>query len=148
MKTSGYRWVPLKPDFLGAWKYVWLKHYLAYPIIIISLIIQRNLATKIRAKWESGLTAVWLKWDPPVISMNLYHIVFCWGCQVWRIHLKMPELFCLQYDLPQVPHIQPWNTCQHQLKTVSHGIQKDHRPVCPKVWCTLNHSSNSQMAVW
>ena len=29
-----YRWVPLKPDFLGAWKSVWLKHNLAYPIII------------------------------------------------------------------------------------------------------------------
>ena len=51
---------------MGAWKSVQLKHYLAYPIIIISLIIQRNLATKIRAKWESGLTAVWLKRDPPV----------------------------------------------------------------------------------
>ena len=61
-----YRWVPLKPDFLGAWKSVRLKHYPAYPIIIISLIIQRNLATKIRAKRESGLTAVWLKRDPPV----------------------------------------------------------------------------------
>ena len=63
-----YRWVPLKPNFLGAWKSVQLKHYLAYPIVIISLIIQRNLATKIRAKWESGLTAVWLKQDPPVIG--------------------------------------------------------------------------------
>ena len=60
-----YRWVPLKPDILGE-KSVWLKHYPAYPIIIISLIIQRNLATKIWAKWESGLTTVWLKWDPPV----------------------------------------------------------------------------------
>ena len=63
-----YRWVPLKPDFLGAWKSVWLKHYLAYPVIIISLIMQRNLATKIRAKRESGLTAVRLKRDPPVKS--------------------------------------------------------------------------------
>ena len=61
-----YRWVPLKPDFLGAWKSAQLKHYLAYPIIIISLIIQKNLATKIWVKWESSLTAVWLKWDPPV----------------------------------------------------------------------------------
>ena len=61
-----YRWVPLKPDFLGAWKSVRLKHYPAYPIIIISLIIQKNLATKIWAKQESGLTAVWLKRDPPV----------------------------------------------------------------------------------
>ena len=63
-----YRWVPLKPDFLGAWKSVRLKHYPAYPIIIISLIIQRNLATKIQAKQESGLTAVRLKPDPPVIG--------------------------------------------------------------------------------
>ena len=30
--------------------------------------MQRNLATKIRAKWESGLTAVHLKWDPPVVN--------------------------------------------------------------------------------
>ena len=47
-----------------------LKHYPAYPIIIISLIIQRNLATKIWAKWESSLTAVWLKWDPPVYALE------------------------------------------------------------------------------
>ena len=58
--------VPLKPDFLGAWKSVRLKHYPAYSVIIISLIMQRNLATKIRAKQESSLTTVWLKWDPPV----------------------------------------------------------------------------------
>ena len=68
---SSYRWVPLKPDFLGAWKFVWLKHYPAYPIIIISLIIQRNLAAKIWAKWESGLTAVRLKWDPPVFASSV-----------------------------------------------------------------------------
>ena len=69
---SWYRWVPLKPDFLGAWKSVRLKHYLAYPIIIISLITQRNLAIKIRAKQESGLTAVCLKWDPPVSGMSIH----------------------------------------------------------------------------
>ena len=28
--------------------------------------MQRNLATKIQAKWESGLTTVRLKQDPPV----------------------------------------------------------------------------------
>ena len=61
-----YRWVPLKLDFLGAWKSVRLKHYLAYHIIIISLIIQRNLATKIQAKLESSLSTVRLKQDPPV----------------------------------------------------------------------------------
>ena len=59
-----YRRVPLKPDSLGAWKSVRLKHYPAYPITIIILIIQRNLATKIRAKWESSLTAVRLKQGP------------------------------------------------------------------------------------
>ena len=41
---------------------------MAYPIIIISLIIQRNLATKIWAKQESSLTTVQLKQDPPVCS--------------------------------------------------------------------------------
>ena len=70
---SEYRWVPLKPDFLGEWKSVRLKHYPAYPIIMISLIIQRNLATKIWAKWESSLTAVWLKWDPPVYITGPQH---------------------------------------------------------------------------
>ena len=30
--------------------------------------MQKNLATKIRAKWESGLTAVRLKQDPPVFT--------------------------------------------------------------------------------
>ena len=32
--------------------------------------MQRNLATKIRAKRESGLTAVWLKRDPPVYDLS------------------------------------------------------------------------------
>ena len=67
-----YRWVPLKPDFLGAWKSVRLKHYPAYPVI--SLIMQRNLATKIWAKWESGLTAVRLKRDPPVYQSEHSYI--------------------------------------------------------------------------
>ena len=29
-KISIYRWVPLKPDFLGAWKSVWLMSNPAY----------------------------------------------------------------------------------------------------------------------
>ena len=41
---SSLRWVPLEPDFLGAWKSVQLKCNPAYPIIIISLIIHGNLA--------------------------------------------------------------------------------------------------------
>ena len=83
------------------------------------------------SKLEKSHESFWIK------SLNLYCIVFCWGCQVWSRYLQMPELFCLQYDLPWVPHIQTWNTCQQQLRTV-----------CFKVWCTLNHSSNSQMALW
>ena len=81
-----YRWVPLKPDFLGAWKSVWLKHYPAYPVIIISLIIQRNLATKIRAKRESGLTAVRLKWDP------LYTI---WTCMLYSYFTFVSNYCCI-----------------------------------------------------
>ena len=70
-----YRWVQLKPDFLGAGKSVLLRCNLAYPIIILSLIIQGNLVRKIWAKWESSLTAVQLKWDPPVcVSLNVHSI--------------------------------------------------------------------------
>ena len=43
---------------------------------MISLIMQRNLATKIWAMWESGLTAVWLKRDPPVMLFNDLHLLF------------------------------------------------------------------------
>ena len=63
---TDYRWVLLKPDFLGAWKSVRLISNLAY----LHWIIQENgkqiLEKKIWAKRESGLTAVRLKWDPPV----------------------------------------------------------------------------------
>ena len=37
-----YRWVPLKPDFLGAWKSVWLKSNAAYPVIF-SLVYMEKL---------------------------------------------------------------------------------------------------------
>ena len=69
-----YRWVLLKPDFLGACKSVWLKCNVAYPIIIKSLIIQGCFGKKIWAKWESGLTTVQLKWDPPVINPSVLYI--------------------------------------------------------------------------
>ena len=92
-----YRWVPLRPDFLGAWKSVRLKHYSACPIIIINLIIQRNLATKIRAKRESSLTGVWLKWDPPVY-MSLLQIDWelpkpCWQSSASTKRSSGPRLF-------------------------------------------------------
>ena len=82
-----YRWVLLKPDFLGAWKSVRLKHYPAYPITIISLIIQRNLATKIWAKQESSLTAVQLKRDPPVyilLSISLLWLYYWLKIALWE----------------------------------------------------------------
>ena len=89
-----YRWVPLKPDFLGAWKSVRLKHYLAYPVIIISLIMQRNLAIKIRAKRESGLTAVRLKRDPPVYwyicIISTCELIYIWVAfegNIWFWHI-------------------------------------------------------------
>ena len=39
--------------------------------------MQRNLATKIQAKWESGLTAVWLKQDPPVNMVTKCIVPIC-----------------------------------------------------------------------
>ena len=52
----------LKPDRFSCSQKIRLKQ----DPPVISLIIQRNLVTKIRAKQESGLTTVRLKWDPPV----------------------------------------------------------------------------------
>ena len=47
--------------------------------------MQRNLATKIRAKWESGLTTVWLKQDPPVPLLAT-------RCLYWgEVHLKTED---------------------------------------------------------
>ena len=91
-----YRWVPLKPDFLGAWKSVRLKHYPAYPIIIISLIIQRNLATKIRAKREFGLTTVWLKRDPPVYILYVcvsVCVTYLWYVDIWICIPSIPSKY-------------------------------------------------------
>ena len=109
-----YRWVPLKPDFLGAWKSVQLKHYPAYPITIISLIMQRNLATKILPKRESGLTAVRLKRDPPV-SCHMFVVfsdcvsaplLLSLSCQIPLFHLTWllwwTGLFGLPLSLPKI----------------------------------------------
>ena len=30
---------------------------------------------KIWAKWESSLTAVWLKWDPPVFGAEVFLVI-------------------------------------------------------------------------
>ena len=34
-------------------------------------LISSNLHKIIQAKWESGLTAVWLKWDPPALMKSI-----------------------------------------------------------------------------
>ena len=73
-----YRWVPLKLDFLGAWKSVWLISNPAYLHSIIQEKWNQILEKKIWAKRESGLTAVRLKRDPPVNTNqkslhNIYH---------------------------------------------------------------------------
>ena len=62
---SNNNWISqimLKPDRFSCSQKIWLK----WDPLVISLIIQRNMATKIRAKRESSLTAVRLKRDPPV----------------------------------------------------------------------------------
>ena len=71
-----YRWVPLKPDFLGAWKSVWLISILAYLHQIIQEKGKTKFWQKIWAKQESGLTTVWLKQDQTVFK-NSNHIVNC-----------------------------------------------------------------------
>ena len=60
-----YRWVPLKPDF---WEHENQSGLLVIWLIYIKLYRkkEKQIWGKIQAKRESGLTTVWLKWDPPV----------------------------------------------------------------------------------
>ena len=60
-----YRWVPLKPDF---WEHENQSGLLVIWLIYIQLYRKKETKfwKKIWAKWESSLTAVWLKQDPPV----------------------------------------------------------------------------------
>ena len=48
--------------------------------------MQRNLATKIWAKWEYSLTAVRLKRDPPVVN--------CYNSHSLTIPVPALEIFC------------------------------------------------------
>ena len=62
-----YRWVPLKPDFweheiLSGLSVIWLIYIKFYKEK------EKKIWQEIWAKGESGLTAVWLKRDPPVPS--------------------------------------------------------------------------------
>ena len=67
--TSTYRWVPLKPDF---WEH---ENQSALSVIwLIYIKLYRKKEEKIWAKWESGLTAVWLKWDPPVYITQFHRV--------------------------------------------------------------------------
>ena len=70
-----YRWVPLKLDFLGACKSVWLISLSGLSVLICIKLIKlykNEIIQKIRAKRESGLTAVRFKRDPPVLkNLNL-----------------------------------------------------------------------------
>ena len=61
-----YRWIPLKPEF---WEHKNLSS-LSVLLYIITLYKEKEKQfwQKIWAKWESSLTTVWLKQDPPVID--------------------------------------------------------------------------------
>ena len=56
--------------------------------------MQRNLAKKIRAKQESGLTTVRLKWDPPVIT-----IVVPGSLEMVNIVCIMKIIFTIDLDI-------------------------------------------------
>ena len=62
-------WVPLRPDFLGAWKF-------GLSVLIDIKLYKEKFWQKIQAKWEYGLTTVWLKQDPPVsVSVTVSSII-------------------------------------------------------------------------
>ena len=70
-----HRWVPLKPDFLGACKSVPAYQLSGLSVLICIKLIKlykNEIIQKIRAKRESGLTAVRLKRDPPdILNVNV-----------------------------------------------------------------------------
>ena len=125
-RAAKYSWVPLKLDILGAWKSVQLKHYLAYPIIIISLIIQRNLATKIWVKCELGLTAIWLKQDPSVQTHK------------WKLHSDTNHvcLTCCNAGRPRLNE-----TWQQTKQLESRGILRPNEKTSENFIETLNHGN-------
>ena len=67
-----YRWVLLKPDFLGALKSVQCKSNLSYPVIFSLVYMEKLPLQKIQLNQESSLTDVWLKQDPPVCVLFIY----------------------------------------------------------------------------
>ena len=58
--------------------------------------MQRNLATKIRAKRESGLTTVQLKQDPPVVLFLLCCVLLA-TCN-WFVLCLWLNLMCNMYQ--------------------------------------------------
>ena len=115
--TGGSR---LSRIFLGVWKSVRLKHYPAYPIIIMSLIIQRNLATKIRAKQESSLTAVRLKRDPPVPWFLCVDSVHCALCRQSCTQLSTVGPICQATCFLRILYCQLWNWVRCGLLSFGH----------------------------
>ena len=69
---SQYRWVLLKPDFFGSMQICPAYQLSGLSVLICIKLIKlykNEIIQKIRAKQESGLTAVRLKRDPPVGEM-------------------------------------------------------------------------------
>ena len=71
-KDNSFRWVPFKPYFLGAWKSVWLISTKIY--IKLYKEKEKMILAKIWGNWESNLTAVQLKQDPPVINCPQFNV--------------------------------------------------------------------------
>ena len=74
---------------------------------MISLIIQGNLAKKYWAKWESGLTGVWLKQDTSVHEVKVFQLWLhlCNALYVWQP---------LSYNIGNPSGLLEWNKCEVQ----------------------------------
>ena len=100
-----YRWVLLKLDF---WEYESLSDL--WVIQLISTIKYTNYTKifwkKIQVKWESGLTTVWLNWDPLYLALQTVQglpgsqvpAFPCW-CQ-WTLRLRLDHMLCNPWEGP------------------------------------------------
>ena len=148
---------------LGSWSEIGVQRYSIKPILpalfpnfssthffiifltVLTLFLQGlkngDMSWKIQEQclnWNKFHENFWIK------SLNFYH---CWVCPIWRCFKNARIVLSavwsitgsthtkLEYLSTMIKNSTPWNS-------------NDHRPICPKVLVTLNHSSNSQMAVW
>ena len=81
-----YRWVPLKPDFLGAWKSVRLKHNLAYPVDVTFFDIAHMFLFTLLHSVSRITHALASKYYGPYNQLKLKSALKCFISAIWYLY--------------------------------------------------------------